>query len=98
MNIKSFGTILIGLGVFGIFAISAFSEWNVQLDFLGNLRYAKLIELTPSYYSFGKYTEAEVLTLGQGILLPLFLIGIGFVFNREIIEPKFIIKWLPFLK
>lgn len=98
MTIKSFGALLVGIGIFGVFVLFSFSEWNVQLDFIENIRYAKLIEIAPSSYNGAKFIEADVITLGQGLLLPLFVVGAGLVFNRELIEPKLVIKNLPFLK
>jgi hypothetical protein len=98
MTVKSFGTLLISLSIFCIFVLFVFSEWNIQLGIIDNIRYAKLIELSPQDYSFGKYIPERNLTLGQGMIIPLVFTVIGVVLNRELFDGELFKKWLPFLK
>lgn len=107
MQIKSFGTLLIIIGLFMSFSFFIFCQWRMDLDFMGNLHYAALYEystLDPNaapgvgYLRFSPTYIVHKITLGQSLLLPLFLVLIGIVFNREVLESKLVIKLLPFLK
>jgi len=98
MTIKSFGTLIISFSLFCIFILFVFSEWSVQLGIIDNIRYAKLIELSPLGYSSGELAPAQNLTLGQGMIAPILFIIVGFVLNRELLDNELLIKWMPFLK
>ena len=95
MTVKSFGTVLIGTGIFLIFTFFVFSSWTPSYDFMSNIRWAILLEVGGS----DTYPKAEPLRirLGQGLLLPFFVIGIGFVIRLKIVSSDAIIKMLPFL-
>ncbi len=95
MTIKSFGSILIGIGLFLILVLFAFSSWTPSYDFMSNIRWAILFEIGGS----DTYPKSDPLRirLGQGLLLPFFIIGIGFVIRARIISSEFIVKILPFL-
>lgn len=95
MTVKSFGTTLIIIGIFTIFTFFVFSSWRIDLDFIGNIRYAVLVEFGES----SQYSKSDnlIVTLGQGSLLPLIFIGIGFIIKHELIRPDTVIKILPFL-
>ena len=93
MTVKSFSSILIGIGIFLIFAFFVFSKWNVNLDFIQNIRYATLMEIE----SDSSYKTTKI-TLGQGLLFPILIIGVGVALTRNIIDSDLVIKVLPFLK
>jgi len=97
MTVKSFGSLLIGIGVFVAFMLFAFSEWRVDLDFIQNIRYATLYETVRSLDSYGNWHEPVIITLGQGLLLPFSVIGIGLVLNREFFDSNKVAELLPFL-
>lgn len=95
MTVKSFGTLLIGIGIFIVFAFFVFSSWRIDLDFMGNIRYAILLEFGEA----DRYSRSEnlIITLGQGLLLPFFIIGIGFIIKHDLIGSEAVTKILPFL-
>ncbi len=97
MTVKSFGTILIGLGIFIAFTFFVFSGWNINFDFMGNIRYAVLLEFGEPPKSIYSNNDNFKITLGQGLLIPFLIIGIGFIIKLEIINPKILIKLFPFL-
>jgi hypothetical protein len=99
MSIKSFGTLLIIVGIFLSFALFVFCQWNANIDFIANIRYATLIELSPAvgFKGLSNYEPAVAITLGQGLLLPFLFAAIGVLLNREILDSKFVISLLPFL-
>lgn len=92
MNSKSFGTILIILGLLLIITFFVFSEWNVNLDFIENIRYAMIYEFESS-----RTYAKEGVRLGQALLAPLALISIGYLLRNEIISQEIIKKILPFI-
>lgn len=95
MTVKSFGTVLIGVGLFLVFTLFVFSSWTPSNDFMSNIRWAILFEIGGS----DTYPKSEPLRirLGQGLLLPFFIISIGFVIRLKIFSSDAIIKMLPFL-
>lgn len=93
MTVKSLGVILIGIGLIIMFSMFAFSEWRVNLDFVQNIRYAVLFEWE-SDVSYKK----ESITLGQGLIFPLVLAGLGLALKYETIDSKYITNVLPFLR
>jgi hypothetical protein len=99
MSIKSFGTLLIIVGIFLSFALFVFCQWNANIDFIANIRYATLIELSPAvgFKGLSNYEPAVAITLGQGLLLPFLFAAIGVILNREVLDSKFVISLLPFL-
>lgn len=98
MTVKGFGTLLIVIGVFSIFALFAFCEWNVNLNFIENIRYAHLYEIVGrTYMGDSIWRDPINMTLGQGLLIPLLIVGVGVLLNRKIINPKFVSELLPFL-
>ena len=92
MTIKSFGTLLIGAGILIMFSLFAFSEWSTDLNFIQNIRYAILFE-----WEGGNVYTKEHLFLGQGLIAPLIIIGLGLSLKHGIINKKYVIKILPFL-
>jgi len=116
MKIKSFGILLIIFGIFLIFACFLFSDWSTNLNFIQNIKYSTLIELSSQVGYKGGYSPAGELfgasftppskdfkpalaiTLGEGLLLSIFVICMGILFNREVFDSKVIIKFFPFLE
>ena len=97
MTVKSFGNILIGVGIFITFAFFVFSSWRIDLDFFGNIRYAVLIEFGEPPKGIYPTNDNFKIRLGQGLLLPFLIIGIGFIIKLELISSEALIKLLPFL-
>ncbi len=97
MTVKSFGIILIVAGIFISFTFFVFSHWRIDLDFIGNIRYAVLLEFGDPPISIYNKNDNFIITLGQGLLLPLSIIGIGFIVKLEVISSKKLIELLPFL-
>jgi hypothetical protein len=83
MQIKSFGTLLIVIGIFLSFLLFVISGWSPEFDFISNIRYAEIIQ--------------HYLLLGQALLLPAFIVSIGILFNREVFDSKSLTKLIPFL-
>jgi len=101
MRVRKFGTLLIVGGVFLLFACFIFADWRSHQDFMTNIRYAYLIELSPevgSRYDSQNFKPASVIRLGQGLLLPILTICLGVILNRGVFDSKTVVKLLPFLK
>jgi len=96
MTVKSFGTILIVVGFFIAFSMFTFSKWGVRLNFIENIRYAKVYEGERKIVN-GEWKDAVVITLGQALLFPFFIIGVGVLLNKNIVDSKEVVKLLPFL-
>lgn len=92
MSVKSFSSLLIGLGVFVAFSMFAFCNWRPDFDFISNIRYAVLFEWEGET-SYAK----ESISLAQGLILPVIIIGLGLSVRVGIVESKHVIRFLPFL-
>ena len=75
-----------------MFSLFAFSEWRTDLNFIQNIRYATLF----GWEGDNGYTK-EYLFLGQGLIVPLIITGLGLSLKYEIIDKKYVTKILPFL-
>lgn len=94
MNTNNFGQMLMIIGV-AIFLVMFFlADWSGQLGFMQNIRYAELLCI--EYEKYGYKCESGI-KLGQGLILPLILISLGLMINRNIISEKLMHKLLPFI-
>jgi len=73
-----------------------FSDWKIKHTLMGNLRYSGLIDI-PCAMEYVRCKEFPI-TLGQGLLLPLFLISMGVMIARSIISDCVVKKYFHFLE
>ncbi len=97
MSIKNFGQMLIIIGVFLIFVMLFFTDWSSNLSFMQNIRYSNLICTEKYSYDLSCKSAGLVITLGQGLIFPLFLIALGTMVIQGIISKNILRKCIPFL-
>ena len=95
MKAEKLGSLLIAISLFLAFTMFTFSNWNSQLDFIENIRYAVLYEFKkcPPYSYETMYARCEVLfyiTLGKGLLLPRLTGLSGVLIRLEVINAEWL--------
>ena len=93
MSVKSFGMLLIGIGLFIGYIMFAFCDWGVTAGFLANLRYAAIV----TWQGDNVLKPAHSITLAQGLVIPIGIISLGLIIRLNIIESRFLARILPFL-
>ncbi len=101
MTTKNFGNTVIIVGLLTVFVMFVLSDWYGGVSFIDNLQFATLItyEGCANEYKGNclRYEQQTLITLGQGLILPLIVIAVGFMISRGIISAQAVRKLLPFL-
>lgn len=92
MRASHFGQMFIIIGVFLTFVMLFIADWEASVGFMQNIRYAIL------YRSDMYSSDAIIIRLGPGLILPLALMAIGLMITREIISERLLSKIIPFIK
>ncbi len=84
MNIRSLGYAIMIFSVLITFIMFMFSDWDTRDTFIGNLRYSSLLEPTCQNDKYGGKHSCEYfpVSLGQGLIFPLFLFATGLICYR----------------
>lgn len=90
---------------FFAFLMFIIADWANANSFMSNLEYSSLIkaEFCEDIYVNGKVYESyscndkTLITLEQGLILPLLLIAMGMLIAKNILGESFANKFLPFL-
>jgi hypothetical protein len=99
MNTKQLGFLFVFAGILIAFALFATCNWidNIEgneLSFWFSFRYSPVF-----LYSCDQAGECVIrLELAESLIFPMFIIGLGFIIQKDIISINILKKIFPFIK